>query len=183
MTSLRKIAVISIIIIFVFSLSILIFQKINGLEVFEQKQPARDQSLRLYFAYGSNMNTAQMKERCGSGFKGVQPMRLSDYEFGFDKRGYANIRPKQGEFVWGFVWEIDQSCVNALDSYEGYPSVYNRKDILLINNSQSLRAFVYIEPAEEFGGVPQRDYLNNRIIPGAEENGLPREWIKKLKQY
>jgi gamma-glutamylcyclotransferase (GGCT)/AIG2-like uncharacterized protein YtfP len=129
------------------------------------------------------MNTAQMKERCGADFRGVQPMQLSDYEFGFDNRGYANIRPKQGESVWGFVWEIESSCMNALDGYEGYPTVYNRKDILLTNKGENLSAFAYIEPVEEFGGIPQRDYLNNKIILGAEEHGLPQDWIKKLKQF
>lgn len=137
----------------------------------------------FYFAYGSNMNTAQMKERCGIGFKEISPAKLDNYELGFDKRGYANIRPRQGELVWGFVWEINTSCVNALDGYEGYPDVYNRKDVLVISDRHSLDAFVYIESEEEFGGTPQIDYLNNKIIPGAKENGLPQEWIKKLEQY
>jgi len=137
----------------------------------------------LYFAYGSNMNAIQMKERCGNDFVGITPARLDNYEFGFDKNGYANVRPAQGEFVWGFVWKIGESCKNNLDGYEGYPNTYNRKDVLVKNNDQDLNVFIYIQPAEKFGGAPQKDYLNNKIIIGAKENGLPQEWIKKLEQY
>lgn len=143
----------------------------------------KNQLFQYYFAYGSNMNTAQMKERCGVGFKGVGSAQLNNYEFGFDKRGYANIRPKQGESVWGFVWEIDAACIDILDGYEGYPNVYNRKNILVRIKGQDTNAFAYIEPEGEFGGTPQSDYLNSRIIPGAKENELPQEWITKLEQY
>jgi gamma-glutamylcyclotransferase (GGCT)/AIG2-like uncharacterized protein YtfP len=124
-----------------------------------------------------------MKERCGAGFREIGPAQLYNYEFGFDKRGYANIKAKQGEFVWGFIWKINTSCLNALDGYEGYPNVYNRKDVLVISNGQNQNVFAYIEPEEEFGGTPQIDYLNNKIIPGAKENRLPQEWIRKLEQY
>jgi gamma-glutamylcyclotransferase (GGCT)/AIG2-like uncharacterized protein YtfP len=137
----------------------------------------------LYFAYGSNMNTDQMKERCGNGFKAVGPAQLNNYEFGFDKNGYANIRPKQGEYVWGFIWEIETSCIKSLDQYENYPNTYNRENVSVTKNGQNLNVFVYIQSAEKFGGAPLGDYLNNKIIPGAKENKLPQEWIRKLEQY
>ena len=110
--------------------------------------------------------------------------RLDNYEFGFDQRGYANIRPRIGEFVWGVAWLITPECIASLDGYEDYPDTYNKRIVSAKDsNLQDLDVFVYIENAENFGGVAQKDYLNNKIIVGAKENGLPDFWIKKLEQY
>jgi len=138
---------------------------------------------KLYFAYGSNMNTAQMQARCGNNIEIIGPAQLDNYELGFDSRGYANIRPKGDEITWGLIWNIDDACVKSLDGYEGYPSVYNRQNVRVVIDGQNVEAFVYIESAQEFGGIAQKDYLNNKIILGAVENGLPDYWILKLEQF
>lgn len=140
-------------------------------------------SKQFYFAYGSNMNLANMKGRCGVGAQVIGPALLDDYELTFDKRGYANIISQVGQQVWGVAWEIDQNCLKALDRYEGYPQMYGRQDVQIIWQQQIITAMVYIEPADQSGGQPSRSYLDNRVIPGAKENGLPAEWIKKLEQY
>lgn len=149
----------------------------------DQKPIGRRKSTWLYFAYGSNMNTAQMQERCKTGFKIVGPARLENYEFGFDSSGYANVIPKQGKFVWGLVWKINTACVDILDEYEGYPDVYGRKEVPVEYNGNRVKALVYIESEEEFNGVPNKDYLNNKIIIGAKENGIPKEWIDNLESF
>lgn len=74
-------------------------------------------------------------------------------------------------------------CVKSLDKFEHYPDFYDRKNIIVVADNQSRNAFAYIESAEEFGGVPQEDYLISKIITGAKENGLPDEWIQKLDSY
>jgi len=153
------------------------------LAINNQKPVGQNDKTQLYFAYGSNMNTSQMRERCPTNVEGIGPAKLSDYEFGFDSRGYANIRSKLGEFVWGFVWRIDEKCISSLDIYEGYPNTYGRKDVVVMGESQKMNAFVYIQSENEFGGIPQIEYLNNKIISGAVENKLPSEWVDKLKQY
>ena len=166
-----------------YSYILLIFLLISvffAIFVFYQKPLNQNQQEHLYFAYGSNMNVAQMKERCPNNIEAVGPAKLENYEFGFDSRGYANIRSKQGEYVWGFVWEIGESCISSLDRYEGYPNIYDRKEVV-VKSSQELNAFVYIQPESEFGGMPQQEYLDSKIIPGAIENGLPDQWVNKLE--
>ncbi len=138
---------------------------------------------QFYFAYGSNMSLANMGGRCGAGAKVVGPALLADYELTFDKRGYANIIPQAGQQVWGVAWQINQDCLKALDRYEGYPRMYGRQDVQIVLGQQEITAMVYIEPADQSGGQPSRAYMDNRVIPGAKENGLPVEWIKKLEQY
>jgi|GEM_PF-514731 gamma-glutamylcyclotransferase (GGCT)/AIG2-like uncharacterized protein YtfP len=137
----------------------------------------------VYFAYGSNLNTNNMHRRCGDHIKIIGPAKLNNYELTFDRRGYANIIPKEAGHVWGLIWEIDQACVDALDIYEGYPKMYDRQNISVILDDQNIGAFVYIQPADQSGGRPAKNYLENLIIVGAKENGLPVEWIRKLEEY
>lgn len=155
---------------------------------FQNRQPLSNElelepSKQFYFAYGSNMSLDNMSGRCGDGAKVIGPALLADYELTFDKRGYANIIAQTGQQVWGVAWQIDQNCLKALDRYEGYPRMYDRQDVQINLGPQTITAMVYIEPADQSGGQPSRSYLDNRVIPGAKENGLPAEWIKKLEQY
>lgn len=43
------------------------------------KSTGQDNVEQLYFAYGSNMNTAQMDDRCKTSHKGVGPAKLINY--------------------------------------------------------------------------------------------------------
>ena len=175
---------ISLILIIITASMVVDYSGLINQENFDQNFISTNQADQLYFAYGSNMNLAQMQERCGTGFKKIRTARLDNYEFGFDQRGYANIRPRIGEFVWGVAWLITPECIASLDGYEDYPDTYNKRIVSAKDsNLQDLDVFVYIENAENFGGVAQKDYLNNKIIVGAKENGLPDFWIKKLEQY
>ena len=76
----------------------------------------------LYFAYGSNMNLAQMRRRCpGAHFcgRGV----LHDYRL--VERCFADIEEATGASVHGAVFEITSPDLRALDHNEG--SGYIRK--------------------------------------------------------
>ena len=52
-----------------------------------------------YFAHGSNINLYRMQQRCEDNFRIISSAQLLGYEFGFDKRGYANIRFKKNSEV------------------------------------------------------------------------------------
>ncbi|KAI5918236.1 hypothetical protein F4810DRAFT_600418 [Camillea tinctor] len=47
---------------------------------------------RLYFAYGSNLSTAQMRQRCPES-EPLALVHLADHEWRINERGYANIMP------------------------------------------------------------------------------------------
>lgn len=86
----------------------------------------------LYFAYGSNMNHMQMRQRCPSS-KYIKRVCLKDYKFVYDgyssKRGgaVANVVKLRDNVVWGGLFEINKDNLAALDCYEGYPDSYDRK--------------------------------------------------------
>ena len=107
-----------------------------------------------YFAYGSNMNWAQMQRRCPSS-RYVSVGRLLDYHFGITRHsrlrgcGTANVFPAPGKEVWGIVYDITDSDLRVLDTFEdGY-----RRETLSIHpvadGCTPLQALVYVAAVEE----------------------------------
>jgi gamma-glutamylcyclotransferase (GGCT)/AIG2-like uncharacterized protein YtfP len=146
---------------------------------------AADPEFSFYFSYGSNLLSAQMRQRCPI-HNPVRPARLDNYELGFDSRGYANIRPKIGDCVWGFLWQVNKSGLRSLDRHEGCRlGIYHREIVSVIDGFDNIYedVIVYIESPETWSNVAKRDYLFDRVIKGAEEYGLPDDWIDKLRSY
>ena len=79
------------------------------------------EEVRLYFAYGSNMNHEHMKMRCPKSTY-LRKMTLPDYELVF--RPVADIQKAPGKKVEGALFEITKDCERALDRYEGFPHLY-----------------------------------------------------------
>ena len=138
----------------------------------------------LYFAYGSNMNLEQMKSRCQNNWSKISNGILKNYEFGFDKSGYANIKETQDKEVIGVLYSLTQPCLDSLDGYEGYPNHYNRKTVSItgLENKITYQAWIYIQPKENFNGIANKPYLDT-IITGGKENNLPKDWIKYLNTF
>ncbi len=136
-----------------------------------------------YFAYASSMNFEQMRRICGWHFHLLGMAELPDFEMGLDLRGFTNIREKKGEKVYGVLYDIDQHCLETLDKFEDYPNVFGRQEVMVIHDGKQKTAWVYIQPAEQFGGTEVKPDFFRRVIAAAEENHLPGEWIKKLKAY
>jgi len=82
--------------------------------------------MKLYFAYGANLNTESMRYRCPDAVE-VMPFYLADYRLTFS--GVASIQPAKGEFVAGALWAISEEDERALDCFEGWPMLY-RKEII-----------------------------------------------------
>ena len=82
--------------------------------------------MRRYFAYGSNMDARQMKERCPQSEK-QEIVELSGYEFFINKRGVANIRQNKDKKVVGIVYTISEDDEKELDKCEGVQSVAHVK--------------------------------------------------------
>jgi gamma-glutamylcyclotransferase (GGCT)/AIG2-like uncharacterized protein YtfP len=82
------------------------------------------EEVKLYFAYGSNMNHEHMKHRCPKA-KYLRKMILPDYELVF--RSVADVQEAPGKKVEGALFEITKDCEKALDRYEGYPNLYTKR--------------------------------------------------------
>ena len=134
-----------------------------------------------YFAYGSNMDLGQMRERCpDSEFVGIAV--LEGYRFVYD--GYsrtrqgavANIEEDPASRVYGVLFLISEEDEQALDRYEGYPRAYDKKRVRVKDaEGREYEALVYWrEPREE--GMPSEEY-EEIIVSAAEEFGFPEDYI------
>ena len=133
----------------------------------------------LYFAYGSNLNHYQMKNRC-SGAKFVKKYILKGYKLCFSHKtnrsvyGHANIIKNKKSEVQGALWNITKDDENELDGYEGVDYNYYHKEYFNLNNRKVL---VYIQK-KYYIQKPNSTYLHT-IIDGYKDCILD---IKKLKR-
>jgi len=137
----------------------------------------------LYFAYGSNMNHAQMAQRC-LGYRFVDAAALEGHKFVYDGHSDARFGPvanivqqSKDDVVWGGLFEITEQHLAALDEYEGYPDQYQRKEVNVITMEGDLvSAVTYYKRTEEIS-APSDEY-RDIVLQGAEDCGLPGRYIK-----
>lgn len=123
------------------------------------------------------MNWQQMQRRCPSS-RFVCVARLSDYQFGITRHsrlrdcGTANVFPAQGKEVWGIVYDVNESDLTILDSFEdGY-----RREILPLHAVEDgrapLQALVYVADIEHNVPRPNAEY-RRLLVEGAKHWQLP----------
>ncbi len=125
-----------------------------------------------YFAYASNLSRRQMSERCPDcqpKFVATLPNHKLIFS-GWSRKwhgGTATIRLFQGEKVIGAVYEISDRCLRSLDKHEGYPTIYNRVNKMVIaEDGERVEVITYImreqlkeiQPAPEYVAVIQQGY-------------------------
>lgn len=122
-----------------------------------------------YFAYGSNLNRADMSVRC-PGAKPLSRATLADWRLTF--RGVADIEPSESEVVQGVLWLLGDADVRALDRYEGAPSLYRRRQVSVLSEGEWVAAMTYVMISDEYLGLPSAWYLG-RIAAGYRDWALP----------
>lgn len=138
-----------------------------------------------YFAYASNMSCAQVRQRAGE-WAEEKVARLDNYELNFDKvarrgTGTANIVSAAGQAVYGVLYRVSETQLKALDRFEGVPEHYRRSEVTVVDEQgKKISAQVYLARKVRKGLKPDRLYLQ-RILQGAEEHGLPADYIEGLK--
>ena len=135
--------------------------------------------MKIYAAYGSNMNDEQMNKRCPEARK-IGVGKLKDYKLVFRGKGNANIEKSQGQEIPIILWLINNNCEKELDEYEEYPNYYTKKDIEVITEDSEGIAMVYIMTKDYANTIkgPSEDYYN-LIHKGYISNNLPTENLEK----
>ena len=142
---------------------------------------------RYYIAYGSNLNIRQMRMRCPSA-RIIGTSEIPDYELLFkgSKTGsYLTIEPKEGSRVPVAAWEVSAEDELALDRYEGFPTFYYKKDMLLpIKGIRSgkirmRKTFVYIMHEERPFGVPS-DFYMQTCLSGYRSFGFDSRYLAEV---
>ena len=147
----------------------------------------------LYFAYGSNMSRRQMRERCPD-HELLGKAVLKDHALCFPRSspirhcGVAGLVERPGAEVWGVVYRLHDRDLAALDRREGYDPAqpfhvnrYDRQIVRVQMDGGMVACFVYVARPEPGEHVPSTNYLA-AIITGAEEHGLPTNYVAGLKR-
>ncbi len=146
----------------------------------------------LVFAYGSNMEPAQMRERCpvsdlswflakAEGWKLCFPRESAKR-----KGGVGSLEQKPGRDVWGVVFSVSQRDLRRLDQFEGVTSKsYQRDRIEVVDkDGNRLQVWTYFatpqdKPVREY--LPHKEYIR-LYIQGAEYFGLPEGYVRELRE-
>jgi gamma-glutamylcyclotransferase (GGCT)/AIG2-like uncharacterized protein YtfP len=144
-----------------------------------------------YFAYGSNLDQAQMRHRCPD-HEVVGPAKLEGYRLSFHgnsdrwRGAVATVSPAVDRVVWGVLFRLTEDDLATLDKYEEFhgpanpASLYDREEVRVRTAiGIEVPALTYLmRPHPE--GKPSHLYLDT-ITNGAESHGLPREYVAQLK--
>ncbi|RYB04774.1 gamma-glutamylcyclotransferase family protein [Lichenibacterium ramalinae] len=133
----------------------------------------------LYFAYGSNMNRADMRARCPAAVP-LGPAHLPDHALVF--RAWADVVPRAGSRVAGGLWRITPACAAALDLYEDVADGLYRRLLLPVLAAEGdapgqapvhRQALVY-RMAGTHEAPPDPGYLAT-IVAGCRDFGIDAE--------
>lgn len=153
-------------------------------------RPSGQRSMsHLYFAYGSNMSPATIRERVvGATPAGTALLRHHRLAFTLPSKRWtgraADVLPAPGSGVWGVLWELPDW--GALDEFE---KRYDRAEFDVLRFGQRdqagilTRAFTYTVKPEHRAAdeaPPAAAYLE-RMIQGAQHGDLPSDYIGFLK--
>ncbi|MEK6689927.1 MAG: gamma-glutamylcyclotransferase family protein [Nitrospinota bacterium] len=137
---------------------------------------------RYYFAYGSNMDNRQIRERCPDAVS-VSMATLRGYRFIINTHGVATVVPDTSGVVYGILWNISKRDEESLDVYEGVRWGTYRKDYVDIEaqDGKLSSVLIYIAGDSDIGS-PWDGYME-RIISAAEKQGLPEKYIEELRSW
>ena len=149
---------------------------IDALFLLQEIRPQK----RLYLAYGSNMSTSRMMERCPQArFVGTTEIKNWELRFHY----YADIEKRVGARTPTVVWEITNDDEVQLDYCEGFPKHYTKEYIVVQINDVNISAMAYVmtewkkheHPKAKL--KPEEDYLA-MIRRGYAEHGFKEELIR-----
>jgi gamma-glutamylcyclotransferase (GGCT)/AIG2-like uncharacterized protein YtfP len=141
--------------------------------------------MALYAAYGSNLDPAQMKQRCphsptaGTGW--LEGWRLT---FGAEDLGWegalATIVPEPDDRVYVALYDVTREDEKVLDAWEGADTgLYSKVRVRVANLDGEVLAWVYVLDGFE-GGLPSARYLGV-LAEAAEKAGAPDDYVQELR--
>ncbi|MBP2655614.1 MAG: Gamma-glutamyl cyclotransferase, AIG2-like [Firmicutes bacterium] len=118
--------------------------------------------MKVYAAYGSNINLFQMAKRCPTAYVRATAI-LTGYRLTFrgtNGGAVANIEPDQAGQVPVMLWELRASDERALDRYENFPTLYRKETVQVRVINKRVKAMVYVMNGEKPLGAPWWKYYN-----------------------
>lgn len=141
---------------------------------------------RYYIAYGSNLNTEQMRFRCPQA-EIIGTSEIKDYELlfkGSQTGSYLTVEKKKGGSVPVAVWATTDVDEASLDRYEGFPTFYYKAEMELpvkdisTGKIQNRKCYVYIMHEDRQLGSPSKFYVRT-CLGGYRDFGFDEKILMK----
>jgi gamma-glutamylcyclotransferase len=114
-----------------------------------------------YFAYASNLNKKQMRERCPDSVPKFTAA-LPNYKLVFTgwsrqwRGGKASIMSYRGSRVHGAIYEVSEACLRQLDRHE---AGYTRFNVTVFDEyNEPVPAVTYIKSGQIEESSPSKEY-------------------------
>jgi gamma-glutamylcyclotransferase (GGCT)/AIG2-like uncharacterized protein YtfP len=142
--------------------------------------------MALYAAYGSNLDPAQMQERCphspSAGTGWLEGWRLT---FGAEDLGWegslATVVEAPGERVFVGLYDLTDLDARNLDAWEGADNgLYRKVKVRVATLDGDDLAWVYVLDGYE-GGLPSARYLGV-LADAAQAAGAPDDYVADLRR-
>jgi hypothetical protein len=138
--------------------------------------------MRLYFAFGANMDVAGMSRRCPTA-QALGAARLDNHRFAIVHPGFATVIAARGAAVHGVLWRLGTRDLCVLDAYENIASgLYGRVAKPVRLGARTLRAETYFV-RDPRPGRAMPGYLEDCVLPAARHWGLPRAYIRAIEAF
>jgi gamma-glutamylcyclotransferase (GGCT)/AIG2-like uncharacterized protein YtfP len=150
----------------------------------------------LYFAYGSNLDSGQMRQRCPSA-RFVAVAKLPNHRLAFTR--YAKDRgcgtcdgvAEAGQDIWGVVFDLAEADLRRLDESEGYQPerplsqnayIRERREVCRDGKKDKpVLVWLYFANREPDPPLPNAAY-KQQLVDGARFWGLPEEYQAQLRR-
>jgi gamma-glutamylcyclotransferase (GGCT)/AIG2-like uncharacterized protein YtfP len=137
----------------------------------------------LYFAYGSNLDAEQMKDRCPSARMRFTA-KLPDHRLGFTyfsrrwRGGAADLLPARGSSIWGVVYELDEAELPLLDGFE---AGYHRVGLTVRRGDGQLQQVLSYSVRGEKGSFPPTPAYRDKMLRWGACWEFPEDYLEALR--
>jgi hypothetical protein len=138
----------------------------------------------VYFAYGSNMSTARLRERMPScnplGIAALPGHALRFHKRSTDKSGKCNaFASGEDNSVVGVLFSFDPAERAKLDKAEGVGNGYEHAMVTVINDKGRRRKVLTYLATPDYidNNLKPYDWYKDFVLAGGREHGLPSEYI------
>src|SRR2546426_12566899 len=131
------------------------------------------------------MDPVQMRERA-PGARALGRARLGGWRLTFTRDspgrgdGVPHIERAPDEEVWGVLWDVTSSDLEALDEYEGIAAgAYVRDRTTVVHDGNDVGALVYLAVARGYE-VPSKRFVAG-VGRGAGAHGVPDPGVGRFR--
>jgi len=141
----------------------------------------------LYFAYGSNMNEGELKER-GIMVLDRRKALLRHYKIALSRcskcrhGGVLDIVSTEGDVVEGVLYELPDEARSKVEKKEGVMSgAYKERLVSVEIDGRTVENIVTYEVCNKVNPPPASDEYKKSVLKGAKNHNLSQEYMKQLE--